>query len=136
LFLFASPLTLVRASDKSAPDLEGTWKPVTAELAGKKYPQQILDTMTLVLKDNKWRVVVEGKNDEGTFKHDPSKSPKTMNITGTNGPNNGKTYLVIYELKGDEMRVCYDLTTKSRPTEFATKPDTMLYLVTYRREKK
>ena len=36
-----------------------------------------------------------------------------MDITGTNGPNKGKTFLVIYELKGDELRVCYDLSGES-----------------------
>ena len=83
----------------------------------------------------KYTVEIGDNKDEGTVKRDPSKSPKTMDITGTNGPNKGKTFLVIYELKGEELRVCYDLSGKSRPTEFATKPDTMLFLVTYRRAK-
>ena len=51
-----------------------------------------------------------------------------MNITGQKGPNEGKTFLAIYELKGDELRVCYDLTGKSRPAEFASKADTLLFL--------
>ena len=59
----------------------------------------------------------------------------TLDITGVKGPNQGKTFLAIYELKGDTLKVCYDLSGKERPTEFKTKPDTQLYLVTYRREK-
>jgi uncharacterized protein (TIGR03067 family) len=116
-------------------DVDGTWKPVSAELAGKPWPKQVLDSMKLILKDDQYTVEVGGNKDEGTVKRDSSKSPKTMDITGTNGPNKGKTFLVIYELKGEELRVCYDLSGKSRPTEFATKPDTMLFLVTYRRAK-
>jgi uncharacterized protein (TIGR03067 family) len=54
---------------------------------------------------------------------------------GKKGPNEGKTFLAIYELKGDELRVCYDLGGKDRPTEFVSKPETPLFLVTYRREK-
>ena len=115
--------------------MDGTWKPVSAELAGKPWPQQVLDSMKLILKDDNYTVQVGDNKDEGTVKQDPSKSPKAMDITGTNGPNKGKTFLVIYELKGEELRVCYDLSGKSRPTEFATKPNTHLFLVTYRRTK-
>ena len=116
-------------------EMDGIWKPVSAELAGKQWPQQVLDSMKLILKDDKYTVQVGDQNDEGTVKRDPGKSPKTMDIKGTKGPNTGKTFLVIYELKGDELRVCYDLSGKSRPTEFATKPNTPLFLVTYRRAK-
>jgi uncharacterized protein (TIGR03067 family) len=123
------------ADGPEARELEGIWKPLSAELAGSKYPQKILDTMKLTVKDGKYTVEVAGKLDEGTVTHDSSTSPKSMDIKGTNGPNKGKTFLVIYELKNDELRVCYDLSGKSRPTEFATKAETQLFLVTYRKEK-
>ena len=116
-----------------AQEMDGTWKPVAAELAGEQWPKQVLDSMKLILKDDKYTVQVGEQSDNGEVKRDPSKSPKTMDIKGTKGPNEGKTFLVIYELKGDELRVCYDLSGKSRPTEFATKPATQLFLVTYRR---
>ena len=127
---------VARAGDESdARDIEGTWKPLSAELAGEKWPQKVLDTMKLTMKDGKYTVEVGGRNDEGTVTCDPARSPKAMDIKGTNGPNKGKTFLVIYELKGDDLRVCYDLSGKSRPTEFATKANTQLFLVTYRKEK-
>src|SRR4051812_46966836 len=135
--LFVLSITPV-ANACAAPEVkgtDGTWKPASAELAGKSWLKQILDSMKLILKDDQYTVEIGDNKDEGTVKLDSSKSPKTMDITGTNGPNKGKTFLVIYELKGDELRVCYDLSGKSRPTEFATKPDTKLFLVTYRRAK-
>jgi uncharacterized protein (TIGR03067 family) len=132
--LLIVPVTHVGAAPE-VKEMDGTWKPASAELAGKPWPKQVLDSMKLILKDDQYTVEIGDNKDEGTVKLDPSKSPKTMDITGTNGPNKGKTFLVIYELKGDELRVCYDLSGKSRPTEFATKPDTMLFLVTYRRAK-
>jgi uncharacterized protein (TIGR03067 family) len=116
-------------------EIEGTWLPVSAELAGEKYPEEVLKTMKLVLKGEKYTVEVGGQSDEGTITLDPAQSPKAMDIKGTKGPNEGKTFLVIYELKGDEMRVCYDLSGKSRPSEFATKAGTQLFLVKYRRTK-
>ena len=134
--LFFIALTGPMSRADVGPDMkqmEGTWKPQSAELAGKPYPQKILDTMKLVVKGETYLVEVAGQPDEGQTKLDPAKSPKAIDITGTKGPNKGKTFLAIYELKGDELKVCYDLSGKSRPTEFATKADTLLFLVRYRR---
>jgi uncharacterized protein (TIGR03067 family) len=135
--LFAASLAAVAlggvASDNEK--MNGTWKPVSAELAGTQWEQKVLDSMKLIVKDDKYTVEIGDLRDEGTVERDPNKSPKTMDIKGTKGPNEGKTFLVIYELKGDELRVCYDLSGKARPTEFATKPDTQLFLVSYRRAK-
>ena len=64
-----------------------------------------------------------GQPDAGQTKLDPAKSPRAIDITGTKGPDEGKTFLAIYELKGDELKVCYDLSGKSRPAEFAAKAD-------------
>jgi uncharacterized protein (TIGR03067 family) len=116
-------------------DLEGTWLPLSAELAGEKYPDQILKTIKLVVKNEKYTVTVGDQTDEGTCKLDPNKSPKAIDIKGTNGPNKGKTILAIYDHKKDTLRVCYDLSGKERPTEFTTKANTNLFLVTYKRAK-
>jgi uncharacterized protein (TIGR03067 family) len=116
-------------------DLEGTWLPLSGEIAGKKYPDEVLKTIKLVLKDDKYTVTVGDLIDEGTCKIDPSKSPKALDIKGTKGPNEGKTILAIYDLKKDTLRVCYDLSGKERPAEFATKADTSLFLLTYKRAK-
>ena len=59
----------------------------------------------------------------------------TMDIISTEGPNKGKTFLAIYELDGDTLKVCYDLTGKSRPTEFKTQKGVLHFLVTYQRAK-
>jgi uncharacterized protein (TIGR03067 family) len=56
-----------------------------------------------------------------------------MLITGTDGPNKGKTFPSIFELQGDVLRVCYDLSGKQRPLDFKTVLSTQLYLVTYHR---
>jgi len=57
-----------------------------------------------------------------------------MAITGTEGPNSGRTFPAIYELEGDTLRICYDLSGVKRPTEFKSIAGTRLYLVTYVRK--
>ncbi|HUJ71287.1 MAG TPA: TIGR03067 domain-containing protein, partial [Verrucomicrobiae bacterium] len=73
--------------------------------------------------------------DKGTYTIDSTTKPKSMTVTGTEGPNNGKTFPAIYELKGDQLRICYDLSGAKRPTEFKSIAGTQLYLVTYNRKK-
>jgi uncharacterized protein (TIGR03067 family) len=115
--------------------LQGTWLPTTAELGGKPFPEEVRKTIKLVIKDDKYTVTVGKQVDQGTVKLKPSATPKVLDITGTEGPNKGKTILAIYEWKGDTLRVCYDLTGKKRPTKFKTGAGTQLFLVEYKRHK-
>jgi uncharacterized protein (TIGR03067 family) len=115
--------------------LDGTWVPSAAEIGGKKFPDEIRKIIKLTVKNGKYTVMVGDKADRGTTKLDPSAKPKALDITGTEGPNKGKTILAIYERNGDTLRVCYDLSGKGRPTEFKTREGTQLFLVTYTREK-
>jgi uncharacterized protein (TIGR03067 family) len=142
-FVLATSLRALAAqesADHKAPDdqksLQGDWIPVKAELAGKPMPEAVLKTISLKLTKSDYEVLVSGKPDKGTWSIDRAAKPKGMKINGVKGPNAGKTFPAIYELAGDTLRVCYDLSGKKRPTEFKTKADTKLYLVTYQRKKK
>jgi uncharacterized protein (TIGR03067 family) len=137
LAVVLSLTSAVRSDDaKDIEAMQGTWLPATAELGGQKMPDEVRKSIRLVLKGDRYTVTVgtEG-NDRGTVKVNSSAKPKTMDITGNDGPNKGKTFLCIYELTGDTLKVCYDLSGKARPADFSTKPGTQLYLVTYQREK-
>ena len=136
LALVLSFALAARSGDAKDDDtLQGTWLPSTAELSGKLFPDEVRKTITLVVKDDKYTVTVGKEVDQGTVKLNPAAKPKEMDITGTDGPNKGKTILAIYERDGDTLRVCYDLSGKSRPTEFKTKEGSQLFLVAYKREK-
>jgi len=79
----------------------------------------------------------EAMPDKGACTIDRSTTPKRMTITSTDGPNKGKTFLAIFEHKDAvSMRVCYDLSGKEFPKEFAAPKGTQLYLVGYRRQVK
>jgi uncharacterized protein (TIGR03067 family) len=129
----ASFVSSLAADD--AKSIQGVWKPVTAVLGGKPMPPPVVNAITLKLTNDLYEVTVEGERpDNGTVKLDPKASPKKMTITGTKGPNIGKTFLAIYELKGDTLRICYDLSGEKFPTEYKSTEGTKLYLVTYKRK--
>lgn len=133
------------AADKAAPATtangkahEGVWKPIAAILAGAKLPPPALQAITLTMVGTNYEVTVEGERepDQGTCALDTGTSPKRMTIVSTNGPNRGKTFLAIYEMKNDRsLRVCYDLSGTEFPKEFKAPKGTPLYLVGYRRQK-
>jgi uncharacterized protein (TIGR03067 family) len=116
--------------------LQGTWVPVKAELAGKPLPDDAVKAIALKINEEGYEVTIKGEgSDKGTCTLDTAVTPKGMKITSVKGANAGKTFLAIYELEHDRLRVCYDLSGAKRPTEFKTSPGTLLYLVTYHRQK-
>jgi uncharacterized protein (TIGR03067 family) len=132
--VFVLPIAFSFGAD-DAKAMQGVWKPVTAVLAGKPMPPPVVKAITLMLTNGMYNVTVEGeRSDKGTVKLDTAATPRQMSITGTNGPNLGKTFPAIYELKGDTLRICYDLSGEKFPTEYKSVAGTKLYLVTYKRQ--
>jgi uncharacterized protein (TIGR03067 family) len=115
--------------------VQGNWKPIKAELAGQPMAEEVLKTISLNLDQGKYEVFVGEAPDRGTYTIDSTTQPKSMTVTGTEGPNHGRTFPAIFEIKGDTLRICYDLSGAKRPTEFKSIAGTKLYLVTYQRKK-
>jgi uncharacterized protein (TIGR03067 family) len=115
--------------------VQGSWKPTKAELAGRPMPDAVLKSISLKLYNGKYEVLVGEQPDRGSYTLDVAAKPKGMTITGSEGPNSGKIFPAIYELKGDTLRICYDLSGTERPAEFKSLAGTRLYLVTYNRQK-
>ena len=137
LGLVIATLMTVSAADTphDAKAVQGNWKPIKAELGGQPMTEDVLKTIRLKLENGNYEVFVGEHPDRGTYTLDSSTSPKSITVTGTEGPNRGRTFPAIYELKGDTLRICYDLSGAKRPTEFKTVAGTKQYLVTYHREK-
>jgi uncharacterized protein (TIGR03067 family) len=132
--VFTQFYPVLRAA-KGGEALQGTWVPSAAELGGKALSDEARKAIKLVVQGTRYTVRVGQAVDQGTVKLNPAAKPKELDITGTDGPNKGKTILAIYERDGDTLRVCYDLSGKGRPTQLETRAGTPLFLVTYKREK-
>jgi len=135
LFSFALAVaTFAGEKVNDAKEIQGTWLPVKAQIRGEEMNEQVLKTITLKLDAGKYEVMAENL-DKGTYTIDPAAKPKTIDVTGVEGPNAGKKMPAIYELDGDMLRICYGLGGSPRPTEFKSPAGTKTFLVTYKRKK-
>jgi uncharacterized protein (TIGR03067 family) len=135
LFALASHTVVAAEPVDDGKKMEGAWKPDTAEFGGEKVNSEELARITVTIKGNKYTTVAGDGKDEGTFQLYSAKKPKAMDITGTEGPNKGKTIPAIYELDGDTMRVCYALQGTNHPTEFKSTVENKYLLINYKRQK-
>jgi uncharacterized protein (TIGR03067 family) len=131
-----------RAEDK--PDVEkelkkfqGVWTIESSEYGGEKLPADQLKEFVVIYEGDKHTVKAGDKVIQvGTQKIDPSKSPKTIDVTMTEGPNKGAVMLGIYEFDGDTLKACFDMEGKKRPTEFKSPPGSQTFLNVHKRVKK
>jgi uncharacterized protein (TIGR03067 family) len=121
-----------RAAKGEAEKMPGTWKVVSAEDSGRKTPDELI-------KDLKWTVTkdaitykVGSKTTRWTYKLDPTKKPKWIDLT-----EGDRTRLAIYELDGDTLKVCFaEGSQKERPTAFESRPNSPNdVLIVLRRDK-
>src|SRR5262249_38289862 len=116
---------------------QGTWTFESSETGGMKLPAGELRGLILIFEGDKHTLK---KGDDviqvGTQKLDPSKSPKSIDVTMTEGPNKGKVMLGIYEIDGDTLKVCFDPQGKKRPTEFKSAAGSENFVNVHKRVKK
>ena len=141
LVLTASGGSRARQDDKANVEKElkkfqGTWTFESVEAGGKEVPAAEFKGITVTFEGDKYTVK---KGDEviqaATLKLDPSKSPKTLDVTVAEGPNKGAVLLGIYEISPDTLKVCFDPEGKKRPTQFTSASGSQT-LVVHKRVKK
>jgi uncharacterized protein (TIGR03067 family) len=113
--------------------LNGWWRPHSAVMAGKELPREENNHRYLKLSNGQYMLNQGDQVDEGTYKIGESDNPKTISFVVTKGETKGKTMLGIYELDKGSLRICFDVSGKTRPTKFESKPDTQSFLASYHR---
>ena len=122
LALALFPPALVRADDgpKGDKDLDGEWRSTSFSFEGKESGD---GNTTLTIDGDNLTFRLSDSADHKTtamFKVDSSKTPHTIDMTPQDGPEKGKVSLGIYEVKGDELRLCHAAPGLDRPTEFVS----------------
>jgi len=135
LLYLAAGLLVAADAPKDLKKVEGTWVLVSGEDDGKKLSGESLKNARLTFEGDKHTVKVGDTTFTGTHKLDSTKKPKTIDISDTDGPFKGKTVLGIYELDGNEFRLCYAPPGKDRPKDFSAKAGTGNRFHVWKREK-
>jgi uncharacterized protein (TIGR03067 family) len=108
-------LGVASGDDKAVQDekqkLEGVWKPINVEVAGKPVPD---DQRPAQIEFKGDRIL--GLGPEMTFAVDPSKRPRHIDLIAKVGGMDIKAPS-IYELTDDELKLCIPLAEKGKPPE-------------------
>jgi len=126
-----------KAIEKDRKSLEGTWRIIALKINGNDAKEEDAKKLTVVArKDGTWTLYSEGQEvSKGAGVLDPTKKPKTLDFTPSEGGGKDVTYLAIYETGEKTRRLCFVAPGKERPTEFSSKPGSDHILVTFEREK-
>ncbi len=117
--------------------IEGAWRIVALEISGNKSNDEDAKKLSVVNgPDGTWTILSEGQEvAKGTNTFDPTKKPKTIDLTITEGGGKGNVHLAIYELGEKARKLCFAPPGKDRPTEFTSTLGSEQILVTFEREK-
>lgn len=119
--------------EKELKKFQGTWTFVSVVAGGKEVPIDAFKGITVTFEKDRYAVKKDDMVIEAaTQKLDPSRSPRTLDVTVTEGPNKGAVMLGIYEISGDTLKVCFDPEGKKRPTQFKSEAGAQT-LVVHRR---
>ena len=129
--------------------LKGTWNIDSQQWGDKSLPKELMKGYKFVFDGNKltWEGAIGMMSRMGKVTAtdgaypceitiDPAKEPKQIDILMKNEKGE-RTFLGIYEIKGDTLKVCYfHLKNGRRPTEFSTNDDSRIAYIVLSRAKK
>jgi uncharacterized protein (TIGR03067 family) len=115
--------------------LEGNWSLHSFVANGKEAPTETIQTIRLTIKGNRYLVDFGKQKMELTFKIDPSKKPKSIDLINVKDDKKTVTH-GIYEVSADTLKMCRGTESgQERPTEFAAKEGSKLAVAVYKRDK-
>ncbi len=121
--------------EQDAKKLEGKWKLTRAIFSG----QRLSGDASLTISGDQYIMVYEGNLTPSVFKVDTA-GPNTIWVFHHENPLAsqgfwGGTLTGIYELSGDRLRICFDLTGRTYPKKFEAGKGSGRGIFEYKREK-
>jgi uncharacterized protein (TIGR03067 family) len=128
-------------------NLQGNWKPLQIEHDGTpQMTAELMKQVTAVFDKTEYYLYFVDKGRDGqpkvlrlalaNIEIDPTANPKAITFEFADGPFKGQKRHGIYELAGNQLKLCYGPTDKPRPTEFKSSPKSGLFLETWAKQAK
>jgi uncharacterized protein (TIGR03067 family) len=116
--------------------LQGTWQAISYEADGMP-KKDVAEKVVCTCEKDIFAFKYDGKVIwRATFKLDPSKKPKAIDMTITEGENKGQAILGIYGWDKDALRWCTASAGETeRPKEFASGAGSNIALYVFKKEK-
>jgi uncharacterized protein (TIGR03067 family) len=140
LLVFLVAAEPIKDQPRKTPEkLDGTWTPTKLIYNGKDMTGNKKMQFRFVFKGNE--AVVEGSKDVQKeyarlkVKLDPSYDPHLIDITIGGGVQEGAVIEGIYDLKGDELKICAKVFGSDRPSEFGSPEGSSIVLLVLKRNK-
>ena len=145
-------LTAAEANPKPADDLagvQGYWKPLQCEYQGvPQIPGEVMSQVTVVFDKTEYHLYFKDKEPDKDGKPrvyrlalanialDQSTSPKSITFEFAEGPFKGQKRHGIYEIAGNQLKMCYGPTDKPKPATFSAPTGSGLFLEVWARQTK
>ena len=126
--------------------LQGYWKPLQCDYEGKaQMPTDLMKQVTVVFDKNEYHLYFKdkelGKDGKPIILRlalanvalDPA--TKTIVLEFADGPLKGKKSHGIYEVAGNQLKMCYCAADKPKPTKFESPTGSGCFLETWVRQK-
>lgn len=125
--------------------LQGQWKPLQCEYEGKpQMTPEVMKQITAVFDQNEYILYFTDRGKDGKPRQimlaavqvtlEPTTQPKGIVFEFKDGPLKGQKRHGIYELAGNQLRLCYGPAEKPRPREFQAPAGSGYFLETWARQ--
>src|SRR5262245_19831395 len=143
----ATPPVAPPASDLDK--LQGYWKPLQCDFQGQpQMPTEVMKQVTVVFDKSEYHLYFKEKELDkngnpvilrlalANVALDANASPKSITFEFADGPLKGQKRHGIYELAGNQLKMCYGPADKPRPTKFESPANSGYFLETWARQVK
>ena len=144
--LLALALALVAAdapkddAKKDLDKLQGMWTIASGKYDGEELDANLVSKLSFEVKGDQFLI----KGDDEVVKQyakialklDPTAKPKLIDFRVTQGDDKGNVIEGVYELDGDEFKICAKLDAKERPTDFKSEENSHTALIVFKRQGK
>jgi uncharacterized protein (TIGR03067 family) len=147
--VMADPLPSAAPAATDLDKIQGYWKPLQCELEGKgQMPTELMKQVTVVYDKSEYHLYFKDSKTDAAGKPivlrlalanislDPNTSPKSIVFEFADGPLKGKKSHGIYELAGNQLKLCYGPVEKPKPTKFESPVGSGSFLETWVRQAK
>jgi uncharacterized protein (TIGR03067 family) len=127
--------------------LQGYWKPLQCETEGKAMmPADLMKQVTVVFDKNEYHLYFKDSKLDKDNKPiilrlalanvSLDSATKTITFEFADGPLKGKKSHGIYEVAGNQLKMCYGPSDKPKPTKFESPAGSGYFLETWARQQK